>query len=105
MLMWLLVIVMNVSRAAAGTYGFDATLGFPGEGPVASSVRVDEASGGMMEFFPILATTPQEANGSAGGLPRQRGPRCRKSDKEWSIVTANVTSWARAETLLTDCTD
>ena len=60
---------------------FNSTLGFLGEGPAASFIKVDEASGGSMPFGSSPALLPQSALVSVGPQPvmgtpgrRERGP-------------------------------
>ena len=105
LLIKIFVLLLMVPRAAAGDNFFNATLGFPGEGPEAVRIRVDEASGGVLAWPSLPAPIGQVEPGADGSIGRQRGPRVKKSDKVWSIVTSNVTSWVRADVLLTDCLD
>ena len=106
--LWLLVLPLLLQHAAASSVDFDATLGFPGEGPLAGHILVDEASGGSWPLGSAsLAAPPQAApwqEWDAETGRRARKPRVRLRDKCWSLVTANVTAWFRADELLASAT-
>ena len=83
MLLKVIFLVLSVPRAAADDNWFNATLGFPGEGPEFERIRVDEASGGVLELASLPAPFGQVEPAPDGGPVRQRGPRVKKSDKVW----------------------
>ena len=99
--------------------GWDGTRGFPGEGPAFTGVRLDEASDGTLTALsrcgplagpdsglPTLPDAVGQGGHYAAAEPRQmqrgRGPRPRLAARTWSLVTANATSWTRADELLTE---
>ena len=90
---------------------WDPTCGYPGEGPVElARVQVDEGAGGWLDFTcgGTMRSPSQIVAGAADGVAgvaaaRTRGPRPRKGNKVWSILTANVTAWPRAEELTGEC--
>ena len=90
---------------------WDSTCGFPGEGPAGlTHVQVDEGAGGWLNFTRggALRSPSQVAGGAAEDLSevdaaRARGPRPRKGNKVWSLLTANVTAWPRADELVSEC--
>ena len=49
------VFLLMVPRAAASDTFFNATLGFPGEGPEVGRILVDEASGRVLDLTSLLA--------------------------------------------------
>ena len=80
----LVLLFLLAPRTAAGVLDFDSTLGYPGEGPTAACIRVDEASGGSMPFgsgpalmpFVDRFAGPTAGEDGAGELGRrERKPR------------------------------
>ena len=88
-------------------------------------IQVDEATGGWLPFTrggtrrlpsqivpdagPGDGNAPPPVGEVPGRLPqsspqelgkRRRGPRVKRSDRQWSILTTTVTAWQRAEDLL-----
>ena len=93
---------------------WDATCGYPGEGPEGlARVQVDEAADGWLDFTRggLLRWPSQIGDGAgvsdhvagSGPMARGRGPRPKKADKEWTLLSANVTAWSRGEELVSEC--
>ena len=78
LLLKVVLLLLFAPRGAAGELGFDSTLGYPGEGPTAACVRVDEASGGVMAMGPAPTVLPLGPDWPAR---RERKPRVKLWDK------------------------